>query len=91
MSRRALVLDIPLLFETGREGTVDAVMVVSAPAEVQRARLVTRPGMDAAAIALCRENKIPIRVFNLLEPGNIRRVVLGEATGSVVDAGDERP
>ena len=48
--RRVLVLDIPLLFETGREGTVDAVMVVSAPAEVQRARLVTRPGMDAAAI-----------------------------------------
>ncbi|KAA0251228.1 UMP kinase [Acidobacteria bacterium ACD] len=47
--------------------------------------------MDAAAIALCRENRIPIRVFNLLEPGNIRRVVLGEATGSVVDAGDGRP
>ncbi len=44
--------------------------------------------MDAASIALCRENRIPIRVFNLLVPGNIRRVVLGEETGSVVDAGD---
>ncbi len=44
--------------------------------------------MDAAAIALCRENRLPIRVFNLLVPGNVRRVVLGEATGSVVHAGD---
>ncbi|HQR45686.1 MAG TPA: UMP kinase [Thermoanaerobaculia bacterium] len=43
--------------------------------------------MDAASIALCRDNRMPIRVFNLLVPGNIRRVVLGEAVGSVVDAG----
>jgi uridylate kinase len=43
--------------------------------------------MDATAIALCRDNKMPIRVFNLLVPGNIRRVVLGEPVGSVVDAG----
>ena len=42
--------------------------------------------MDATAIALCRDNKMPIRVFNLLVPGNIRRVVLGEPVGSVVDA-----
>lgn len=48
--RRVLVLDVPLLFETGRERDVDAVMVVSAPAAVQRARLATRPGMDGAAI-----------------------------------------
>ena len=43
--------------------------------------------MDAASIALCRENRMPIRVFNLLVPGNIRRVVLGDSLGSVVDAG----
>lgn len=43
--------------------------------------------MDAASIALCRENRMPIRVFNLLVPGNIRRVVLGEPIGSVVDGG----
>ncbi len=43
--------------------------------------------MDAASIALCRENRVPIRVFNLLVPGNIRRVVLGDPTGSVVDGG----
>ncbi len=43
--------------------------------------------MDAASVALCRDNRMPIRVFNLLVPGNIRRVVLGEGVGSVVDSG----
>jgi dephospho-CoA kinase len=42
---RVAVLDIPLLFETGRESLVDAVVVVSAPPEVQRARVFERPGM----------------------------------------------
>jgi uridylate kinase len=40
--------------------------------------------MDAAAISLCRDNEIPIVIFNLMRPGNIRRVVCGEAVGSVV-------
>jgi uridylate kinase len=40
--------------------------------------------MDAAAISLCRDNGLPIVVFNLLERGNIRRVILGELVGSVV-------
>jgi len=40
--------------------------------------------MDATAISLCRENNLPIIVFNLNVEGNIRRVVLGEKVGSLV-------
>lgn len=42
---KVVVLDVPLLFETGGEARVDAVIVVSAPAEMQRARVLARPGM----------------------------------------------
>ena len=40
--------------------------------------------MDATAISLCMDNSLPIVVFNLREPGNVRRVVLGEAVGTIV-------
>jgi len=40
--------------------------------------------MDATAISLCMDNSMPILVFNLTEPGNIRRAVLGEDIGTVV-------
>jgi uridylate kinase len=42
--------------------------------------------MDATAISLCMDNQLPILVFNLRTPGNLRRAVLGEAVGSVVKA-----
>ena len=42
--------------------------------------------MDATAISLCKDNNLPIIVFNLNRPGNIRRVVLGEKIGSRVSA-----
>jgi uridylate kinase len=42
--------------------------------------------MDATAISLCMDNKLPIVVFNLRTPGNIRRVVMGEAVGTTVTA-----
>jgi uridylate kinase len=40
--------------------------------------------MDATAISLCMDNKLPIVVFNLREAGSIRRVVLGEPIGTTV-------
>ena len=42
--------------------------------------------MDATAISLCMDNKLPIVVFNLRTPGNIRRVVMGEPVGTTVRA-----
>jgi len=45
-----VVLDVPLLLETGGEGNVDAVVVVSAPADVQRKRVLARAGMSASKL-----------------------------------------
>jgi uridylate kinase len=42
--------------------------------------------MDATAISLCMDNHLPIVVFNLRTPGNVRRVVMGEAVGTTVRA-----
>jgi uridylate kinase len=43
--------------------------------------------MDAAAISLCMDNKLPIIVFDLTRSGNIKRIVLGEPVGSIVSSG----
>ena len=48
---RLLVLDIPLLMETGGDADVDAVVVVTAPADVQRERVLSRPGMTPERFA----------------------------------------
>lgn len=53
------VLDIPLLFETGAEARCDAVLVVTAPPEVQRARVLARPGMTEAAFEAIRAKQMP--------------------------------
>lgn len=51
------VLDVPLLLETGGQGRCDAVLVVTAPTEVQKARVMARPGMteDKFAAILARQ------------------------------------
>ena len=55
------VLDIPLLFETKSEQRCDYVLVVSAPAMVQRQRVMRRPGMSEIRLAAILKNQIPDR------------------------------
>ena len=54
-----VVLDIPLLFETGAEKDMDAVIVVSAPEEVQRKRVLARPGMSQEKLEAIQARQVP--------------------------------
>jgi dephospho-CoA kinase len=56
---KVAVLDIPLLFETGGAARCDAVVVVSAPAEMQRARAFERPGMTEQKFQAMLANQMP--------------------------------
>ncbi len=52
------VIDVPLLFETGGEKRVDVVVVVSAPAELQRERVLARPGMTVEKLDLIVQKQV---------------------------------
>jgi dephospho-CoA kinase len=56
-----VVLDIPLLYEIGAEAALDAVLVVTAPPEVQRARVMQRPGMTEAQFDTILAKQVPDR------------------------------
>ena len=58
---RLVVLDIPLLYESGGDAGCDAVLVVSAPAELQRQRVMGRPGMSGARLAAILAKQMPDR------------------------------
>jgi dephospho-CoA kinase len=53
------ICDIPLLFETGADAWLDAVIVASAPADIQRARVMQRPGMTEPAYAAILAKQMP--------------------------------
>ncbi|MER8652162.1 dephospho-CoA kinase [Mesorhizobium sp. M0586] len=53
------VLDIPLLFETGGRNRVDKVVVVTAPADIQRARVLARPDMSEEKLAAILAKQVP--------------------------------
>ncbi len=55
----ALLFDIPLLFETGGEEAFDKVIVVSAPAAIQRQRVLARPGMTAEKLQAILARQVP--------------------------------
>ena len=55
----ALIFEIPLLFETGSDAEFDKVIVVSAPAKVQRARVLERPGMHEAKLDSILDRQTP--------------------------------
>jgi dephospho-CoA kinase len=57
--RRTILLDVPLLFETGGQSRVDVVIVVSAPQALQRERLLARPGMDEKRMIAMLARQIP--------------------------------
>jgi len=61
-ARRAavVVLDIPLLYETGREKNCDAVAVIWAPGFLQRARVLARPGMSTDRLDAILDQQLPI-------------------------------
>jgi dephospho-CoA kinase len=54
-----VILDIPLLFETGRFQNMDAIVVVSAPEAIQRARVLKRPGMTPEKFDAIRARQVP--------------------------------
>jgi dephospho-CoA kinase len=56
---KAVILDIPLLFETGDPSKFHAVIVVSAPAEIQRERVLARPGMTAEKFEAILKRQTP--------------------------------
>ena len=54
-----IVLDIPLLFETGGKDRVDRILVVTAPADVQRERVLSRPGMTEEKFEAILAKQVP--------------------------------
>jgi len=94
--RPAVALDIPLLFETGGERRVDLVIVVSAPAFLQRQRVLRRPGMTPEKLAGILSRQMPDaakrrRADVVLPSGLGRRFALDRLRGALDRARQASP
>jgi len=94
---RVAVLDIPLLYETGQDRRCDAVAVVWAPAFLQRARVLSRPGMSRERLASILARQMPIqakrRRADFAVPSGLGRAVTWRALARCLErlhaCGDE--
>lgn len=80
-----IVLDIPLLYETGADGGMDGVAVVSAPADIQRARVMARPGMTPETLDLIVSRQMPDADKRARADWVIPSVTLDGARAVIVD------
>jgi len=89
--RRLVVVDVPLLFETGGEANVDLIIVVSAPESIQRARALARAGMTEAKLDAILSRQTPDAakrrrahfVIDTRGPLELTRAVVGQFMRSV--------
>jgi len=94
-NRRIAVIDVPLLFETGRAHEMDAVVVVSAPASVQRERVLSRPGMSEGALERILARQMPDAekrrrahfVHNTSQPLDVSRIGVAAIRRAVLHLG----
>jgi len=90
-SLRAIEVNAELLLKATKVNGVYSDDPVTTPAAVRYARLTFDKVladklnvMDATAVVMCRDNRLPLRVFNLNNPGDLTRIVRGEDVGTAV-------